>query len=75
MRWAGRNGFGLLEFVIVLRVPDLGGRVVEQHNFSGHLARDGYWVDVHLSMMPYTPKDRRVFLDFVGAIKVEPKGK
>lgn len=70
-----RNGFVLLEFVTALRVPELGGRTVEQLHFSGHLVRDGYWVDMYLSMMPYTPSDRQVFLDFMDAIRIEPKGK
>ncbi len=30
---------------------------------------------MHLSMMPYTAKDRQAFLDFVDAITVAPKGK
>jgi hypothetical protein len=70
-----RNGFALLEFVTALKVPEMRGRTVAQLHFSGHLVRDGFWVDMHLSMMPYTPKDRQVFLDFVDAIKIEPKGK
>jgi hypothetical protein len=70
-----RNGFALLEFVTALRVPEMGGRTVEQLHFSGHLVRDGFWVDMHLSMMPYTPKDRQVFLDFVDGIKIELKTK
>ena len=70
-----RNGFALLEFAVKLQVPQLAGRTVEQQHFSGHLVRDGYWVDIHLSMMPYTQSDRRVFPDFVDAIRVEPKAR
>ncbi len=69
-----RNGFACLEFLTEYRVPDPPGGKVEQHHVSGHLVRDGYWVDMHLSMMPYTAKDRQVFLDFVDAITVAPKG-
>jgi hypothetical protein len=65
-----RNGFAWLEFTMKLYAA---GRTAEQRHFSGHLVRDGYWVDLHLSMMPYTPKDRRAFLDFVHAIRIEPK--
>ena len=70
-----RNGFALLEFTQKFQVPQLAGRTVEQHHFSGHLVRDWYWVDLHLSMMPYTQSDRQVFLDFVDAIRTEPKAK
>jgi hypothetical protein len=63
----------LLEFTQKFQVPQLAGRTVEQMHFSGHLVRDGYWVDVHLSMMPYTQSDRQAFLDFVDAIRIEPK--
>jgi hypothetical protein len=69
-----RNGFACLEFLTAFRVPDLPGGKVEQHHVSGHLVRDGYWVDMHLSKMPYTPEDRQAFLDFVDAITVAPKG-
>jgi len=65
----------LLEFTVKFQVPQLAGRTVEQLHFSGHLVRDGYWVDIHLSMMPYTQSDRRVFPDFVDAIRVEPKAR
>ena len=68
-----RNGFALLEFTVKFQVPQLAGRTVEQQHLSGHVVRDGYWVDLHLSMMPYTQSDRQIFLDFVDAIRVEPK--
>ena len=69
-----RNGFAWLEFTQKHQVPQVS-RTVEQRHFSGHLVRDGYWVDFHLSMMPYTPKDRQVFLDFLDAIRIEAKGR
>jgi hypothetical protein len=70
-----RNGFALLEFTARFQVPQLAGGTGEQLHFSGHLVRDGYWVDLHLSMMPYTQTDRQVFLDFVDAIRIEPKAR
>ncbi len=70
-----RNGFALLEFHVEYRMPEIQGGTVAQGHVSGHLVRDGYWVDMHLSRMPYTPSDRQTFLDFVDAIQVEPKGK
>jgi len=30
--------------------PAVAGRTVEQLHFSGHLVRDGFWVDLHLSI-------------------------
>jgi hypothetical protein len=53
-----RNGFALTEFLVELPVPEELGRMLTQFHFSGHLVRDGYWVDMHLSRMPYIPKDR-----------------
>lgn len=50
-------------------------RTGEQHHFSSNLVRNGYWADEHLSIMAYAPKDRQVFLDFLNAIRVEPKTK
>jgi hypothetical protein len=66
-----RNGFAWLEFTMKLQAA---GRTAEQRHFSGHLVRDGYWVDLHLSMAPYTPSDRQVFLVFVDAIRIERNG-
>jgi len=42
---------------------------------TGEQHRNGYWADEHLSIMAYAPKDRQVFLDFLNAIRVEPKTK
>jgi hypothetical protein len=75
MRRFERNGFALLEFHVEYRLPSVQGQTVTQGHVSGHLVRDGYWVDMHLSKMPYTPNDRQTFLDFVDAIRVEPKGR
>lgn len=70
-----RNGFPCLEFLTTYRVPDPPGEMVEQHHVSAHLLREGYWVDLHLSMMPNKPSDRQAFVDFVDSITVEPKGR
>ncbi len=67
-----RNGFAWLEFTMTLQAA---GRKAEQRHFSGHLVRDGYWIDLHLSITPYTSSDRQVFLDFVDAIRIEAKGR
>ena len=67
-----RNGFAWLEFTMK---PQATGRTVEQWHFSGHLVRDGYWVDGHLSIAPYAQSDRQVFLDFLDAIRIEPKAR
>jgi hypothetical protein len=70
-----RNGFALLECTVTFRVPTAPGGTVVQHHVFGHLIREGYWVNLHLSMMPSKPSDRQVFLDFVDTIRIEPKGK
>ena len=67
-----RNGFAWLEFTMTLQTA---GRTAEQQHFSGHLVRDGYWVDLHLSMVPYTRSDRQVFLNLLDAIRIELKGR
>ncbi len=64
-----RNGFALLEFL----VPEMAGQPIQQYHFSGHLVRDGYWVDLHLSKVLYTSKDRQLFLDFVDGLVIQPK--
>jgi len=65
-----RNGFAWREFTATLQAA---GRTAAQHHLSRHLVRDGYWVDLHLSMMPYLPKDQQVFLDFLDSIRIEQK--
>jgi hypothetical protein len=50
-------------------------RTAEQRYFSGHRVHEGYWVDVHLLMVPYTSSDRQVFLDLLDAIKTEARGR
>ncbi len=64
-----RNGFALLEFLI----PEMAGQPIRQYHFSGHLVRDGYWIDLHLSKLLYTSKDRQLFLDFVDGLVIQPK--
>ncbi len=65
-----RNGFALIEFL----VPVISGHTLNQFHMSGHLVRDGYWVDMHLSKVLYTPSDRQLFLDFIDALVIQPKG-
>ncbi len=66
-----RNGFALLEFLI----PEMAGQPIQQYHFSGHQVRDGYWIDLHLSKVRYTPQDRQHFLDFVDGLVIVPKAK
>jgi hypothetical protein len=42
------KGFAWLEFTMKLQAA---GRTAEQRDFSGHLVRDGFWVDLHISMV------------------------
>jgi hypothetical protein len=69
-----RNGFALIEFLTEYQVPQVQGRTVQQFHLSGHWVRDGYWVDLHLSKMPYAPKDRQGAMDVVDSLTIEPKG-
>lgn len=66
-----RNGFALLEFLI----PELAGQPIQQYHVSGHLVRDGYWIDLHLSKVLYSPPDRQHFLNFVDGLAILPKAK
>jgi hypothetical protein len=70
-----RNGFALIEFLIDYHLPTLQGRTVQQFHISGHLVKDGYWIDLHLSKMPYAPTDRQGAFDFVDSIRLDPKGR
>jgi hypothetical protein len=47
-----------LEFTQKVQIPQLAGRTMEHRHLSVHLIQEGYWVDLRLSMMPYTQTDR-----------------
>ncbi len=46
-----------------------------QKNLNVHLYREGYWIDVHLSKIMYTPKDDDLFTDFISTLSFEAKPK
>ena len=41
-----QNGFSVLKCVVPVKAGD---KPVKQLNYSAHLVRDGYWIDMHLS--------------------------
>lgn len=62
------NGFSNIEFILhpLEDKPD-----VEQINVSGHLVKDGCWVDMHLSKLPYKQGDEDILTDFINTISVK----
>jgi hypothetical protein len=62
------NGFAIVKFII----PSIQGVQVNQLNYSAHLVRDGYWVDMHLSKLPSQKGDEAILSDFVKAISIMP---
>jgi predicted Zn-dependent protease len=66
-----RNGFAIVRFVI----PTFRGIPVDQLNYSGHLVRDGYWVDMHLSTMLRHQDREQLLAQFVDSIAVGARPK
>ena len=56
-------------------VPSLRGMAVKQQNMYVEYVVDGYWVDLHISKILYTPDDRKLFDDLIKSIKFEAKTK
>jgi hypothetical protein len=41
-----------------------------QKNINAYLAKDDYWIDVHLSKGDYTRADDKLFWQLLGAIRI-----
>jgi hypothetical protein len=63
------NGFAIVKFI----VPSIRGLQVNQLNYSAHIVRDGYWIDMHLSKLPSQKEDEALLSDFVKAILIQQK--
>jgi len=63
------NGFAIVKFI----VPRAEGIQVDQLNYSGHMVRDGYWVDMHLSKFQSRTGDERLLSAFVKTVSSERK--
>ena len=59
------NGFSILKCFVPFTV---GGIKARQINYSAHLVRDGYWVDMHISKVPAESGDDEVIRSLVSSI-------
>lgn len=64
-----RAGFAVVRFELPI-IPDVP---VKQLNYSAHLVRDGYWVDLHLSRVFMSAGDERLLDQAVDAIRIQPR--
>lgn len=51
------------------------GREFRHHHVYANWARDGIWIDFHLSKSPYEETDRRLFLNFLNSVRFVPTGR
>jgi hypothetical protein len=63
------NGFAIVKFV----VPRFKEIQVNQLNYSGHMVRDGYWVDMHLSKIQSQKGDETLLSGFVKSVSSQQK--
>jgi len=54
-------------------IPSFRGKPVKQQNLYAEFVKDGYWVDMHISMPLYDPKDHDLFEQFVKSVRFDPK--
>ncbi len=59
-----QNGFAIAKFI----VPIVYGIRVNQLNYSGHMVRDGYRIDMHLCKMRSQKGDERLLSGFIETI-------
>ncbi len=50
--------------------PDFMGTNVGRKNVNAYMSHDGVWVDIHLSMLPYTAQDARLFEEILGSVRI-----
>jgi hypothetical protein len=62
-------GFAIVKFI----VPSVRGLQVNQLNYSGHMVRDGYWVDMHLSKIQSQKGDEALLSGFVKTVSFQQK--
>lgn len=56
-------------------VPSFRGQPIHQQNMYAQFVVNGFWVDLHISKVLYTPDEHKLFEDLVKAIKFTPKKK
>ncbi len=60
--------------VVECLVPEARGMAVQQQNLFAEFVVQGYWVDMHVSKVLYTPADRERFEQLVKGISFRSKG-
>jgi hypothetical protein len=60
--------------VVECFVPDFRGMPVQQQHLFAEFVVQGYWVDMHVSKVLYTPADRERFEQLVKGISFRSKG-
>jgi hypothetical protein len=63
------NDFSIVKYV----VPEISGVKVDQLNYSCHLVRDDYWIDLHISKLKGQVEDESLFSEYVNSISIKDK--
>ena len=64
--------FTRADFAIVrYDFPRLADLPISQLNYSGHLVRDGFWVDMHISAPLWTETEEKAMQSFVDTITIQ----
>ena len=50
-------------------VPSFRGQPIHQQNMYAQFVVNGFWVDLHISKVLYTPDEHKLFEDLVKAVK------
>jgi hypothetical protein len=61
--------------VIEYLIPEYEGKPLRQKNVFACLARDGVWVELHLSKARFERADRQALERILGTIRVSPDAK
>jgi len=71
------NEFAIVEYFIekasddiVKNIPALKDKNINQNNINAHYVNNGYRVDLHISKMFYSIKDKSFFSDFIKSIEI-----
>ncbi|MBC7932535.1 MAG: hypothetical protein H7Z38_18405 [Rubrivivax sp.] len=55
-------------------IKEFRGQRVNQKHFNAYIARDGAWIDIHLSKIPFKDGDEKLFYAILDSIKFVPAG-
>jgi hypothetical protein len=47
---------------------EYNGQIVNFHSLNAYLAKNGYWIDVHISKAGFTKKDKKTFIKLTESI-------